>query len=144
MWTTNYESTTTASPFDVWSALEALHCGTPLGPNSDAFELHGPFAVGTALTITPQGQDPVDSMIIELTPQQAYADQTVWGELALTFRHELQPQSDGGTRVTHTLTIDGPAADEIGPELGPQISGDFPAAMAELLAAAEVNAQATL
>jgi len=137
MWTTRYEATTSAAPAAVWSALEALHSGTPLGPSSDSFELHGPFAVGTTLTITPQGQDPVESTIVELEPGAVYADRTVFGDLALTFRHDLAPDDGGGTRVTHTLTIDGPSADEVGPELGPQISGDFPVATAELFAAAE-------
>lgn len=137
MWTTNYKQTTVAAPSAVWSALERLHSGTPLGPNSDVFELHGPFAVGTTLTITPQGQEPMQSTIVALVPNTAYADRTVFGDLELTFRHDLTPTADGGTTVTHTLTIDGLGSDEVGPELGPQISGDFPDAMAELLSAAE-------
>lgn len=137
MWTTNYQNVTAASPQAVWEALAALHSGTPLGPNSDTFELHGPFAVGTTLTVTPQGQDPMRSVIIELEPARVYADQTVFGDLILTFRHRLAPRHGGGTHVTHTLEVSGPAADQVGPELGPQISGDFPVAMAELLAAAE-------
>jgi hypothetical protein len=141
MWTTNYEQTTAAAPSAVWSALQKLHSGTPLGPDSDSFELHGPFAVGTTLTITPQGQDPMQSTIVELVPNATYADRTAFGDLELTFRHDLTPTAAGGTTVTHTLVIDGPGADEIGPELGPQISGDFPVAMAELLAAAENAAE---
>ena len=141
MWTTNYEQTTAASPSAVWGALERLHSGTPLGPASDAFELHGPFAVGTTLTITPQGQEPMQSTIVALVPNAVYADRTVFGELQLTFRHDLAPTADGGTTVTHTLIIDGPGSDDVGPELGPQISGDFPVAMAELLSAAEHPAE---
>ena len=137
MWTTEYAASTSAAPAAVWAALTALHSGTPLGPNSDSFELHGPFAVGTTLTITPRGQEPLQSTIVELEADQVYADQTVYGDLKLTFRHRLAPTVDGGTRVTHTLEVAGEGADEVGPELGPQISGDFPVAMGELLAAAE-------
>jgi hypothetical protein len=137
MWTTYYEQTTAAAPSAVWDALQALHSGTPLGPQSDAFELHGPFALGTTLTITPQGQEPMQSTIVALVPGATYADRTLFGDLELTFRHDLTPTAGGGTTVTHTLVIDGPGSDDIGPELGPQISGDFPGAMAELLSAAE-------
>jgi hypothetical protein len=137
MWTTEYTASTSAAPAAVWGALAALHSGTSLGPNSDGFELHGPFAVGTTLTVTPQGQEPLQSTIVELEADRVYADQTVYGELTLTFRHRLESTSDGGTRVTHTLEIAGEDADEVGPDLGPQISGDFPVAMSELLAAAE-------
>jgi hypothetical protein len=140
MWTTSHSETTDAAPEAVWTALEKLHSGTPIGPNSDAFELHGPFQAGTTLTITPQGQEPMQSTIVELLPGRVYADRTVFGDLELTFRHDLVPTPDGGTRVTHTLVIDGPGADHVGPELGPQISGDFPVAMSELLAAASRHA----
>jgi hypothetical protein len=91
VWTTDFTATTTASPGQVWAAMEALHSGTPLGPNSDSFELHGPFAAGTTLTVTPQGQDPMESTIIELEPGRVYADQTRSGDLVLTFRHQLTP-----------------------------------------------------
>ncbi|MGO4533424.1 SRPBCC family protein [Leifsonia sp. 2MCAF36] len=139
MWTTEFSARTTAPASAVWSALRDLHSGIPLGPASDRFELHGPFAVGTTVTVTPQGQDAMTSEIVELDPERVYADRTVFGELALTFRHTLAARADGGTDVTHTLEIDGKDAAAVGPELGPQIAGDFPVAMAELLAAAEAR-----
>lgn len=137
MWTTSYTAQTTAKSTDVWDALRALHSGISLGPASDTFELHGPFAVGTRVTVRPQGQDAMQSMITELEPGLVYADQTSFGELLLTFRHQLESTPTGGTTVTHTLEITGTGCDQVGPELGPQISGDFPVAMAELIAHAE-------
>jgi hypothetical protein len=79
----------------------------------------------------------MESTIVALVPHATYADRTVFGDLELTFRHDLTPVAGGGTTVTHTLVIDGPGSDDIGPELGPQISSDFPVAMAELFSAAE-------
>jgi hypothetical protein len=137
MWTANFTAETSATSTDVWDALQSLHSGIALGPASDKFELHGPFAVGTEVTVTPQGQDAMKSIITELEPGCVYADQTSFGELLLTFRHQLQTTQAGGTVVTHTLEITGPGSDQVGPELGPQISGDFPIAMAELIASAE-------
>lgn len=137
MWTTNYTAETSATSTDVWDALRALHSGIALGPASDKFELHGPFSIGTEVTVTPQGQDAMTSIITELEPGVVYADQTSFGELLLTFRHQLQTTPVGGTVVTHTLQITGAGSDQVGPELGPQISGDFPTAMAELIARAE-------
>ncbi|CAN5384683.1 hypothetical protein BH10ACT6_BH10ACT6_11480 [soil metagenome] len=89
MWTTHYSAETRAEASAVWAALRALHSGTAIGPNSDSFELHGPFAVGTRVTVTPQGQSPMESVIIELEPNVVYADRTRFGELELTFRHTL-------------------------------------------------------
>ena len=136
MWSTEYSAETKAAPEAVWAALRDLHSGVKLSDGSDAFELHGPFAVGTELSVTPQGQDTFRSVIIELEEPKAYADRTEFGGLVLTFRHTLHPGASGGTLVTHQLQIDGPDADQAGPEVGSQISEDFPAAMADLLAAA--------
>lgn len=137
MWTTTYEAQTTASADAIWAALTALHSGIPLGACSDSFELHGPFAVGTRVTVTPQGQESMESVITELEKGKVYADQTVFGDLTLTFRHRISPSQDGGATVTHTLEITGNNAEMVGPKLGPQISGDFPDAMAELFEAAK-------
>lgn len=136
MWTTEYTSETDVPRSAVWAAIRALHSGEPLGPSSDRFELHGPFAVGTEITVTPEGQQPMRSVITEVEDGTVYADETQYGEIVLTFRHTLREATSGSTIVTHTLTIDGPGADEVGPELGPQISGDFPSAMSELFDAA--------
>ena len=136
MWSTEYSTETDLAAAPIWAALSDLHHGVALDGNSDRFEPHGPFAVGTELTVTPQGQGSFRSTIIELTENSVYADRTEFGGLMLTFRHTLAPLAGGGTRVTHQLVIDGDEAGTMGPELGPQISADFPEAMNTLLAAA--------
>ena len=141
MWTTEYSVDTDVPAPAIWAALRDLHSGVKLSEASDAFELHGPFAVGTQLSVTPQGQDTFHSTIVELVEPAVYADRTKFGELTLLFRHTLTPGASG-TRVTHELTIDGVAADEVGPELGPQISADFPAAMGDLIEAGRLRSAA--
>ena len=102
----------------------------------DWVRLEGPFQVGSQVTMMPKGQDPITSLILEATENQAYADQTDLSDVTLRFSHDLQPLAGGGTRVTHRLAITGPAADQLGPELGPAITEDFPEAMEALLARA--------
>ncbi|EFC84565.1 SRPBCC family protein [Parafrankia sp. EUN1f] len=136
MWTTEYSAVADAAPEAVWAALRDLHSGVKLSDRSDTFELHGPFVVGTELSVTPAGQDTFRSKIVELDEPKVYADQTQFGELTLLFRHVLIPLEPGRTKVTHHLEISGPGSDDVGPELGPQISEDFPEAMADLFAAA--------
>ncbi len=92
MFTTNYSADTEASPEQVWSALEALHSGTRLSERSDTFELHGPFALGTELSVTPQGQGTFRSTIVEFTENRVYADCTEYEGLTLLFRHTLSPK----------------------------------------------------
>jgi hypothetical protein len=136
MWNTEYSAETDVSPQAIWTALRDVHSGVQLSERSDKFELHGPFEVGTEISVTPQGQDMFRSTIIELTEPEVYADQTEFGDLKLVFRHTLAARPDGGTKVTHRLEIHGPSADQVAPELGPQISEDFPAAMEDLFTAA--------
>lgn len=131
MWTTHYSATTGLPPAQVWSALRKLHTGELTYDGADVFEAHGPFAIGTELSVTPVGQNTMTSTIVELVENERYADTTRFGGLSLVFRHTLEPDG-AGTRVTHTLEIDGDGADEVGPELGPQISGDFPVTMSAL------------
>src|SRR4051794_36996298 len=121
MWNTEDRAETEAPPAAVWSALRDLHSRIALSENSDAFGLHGPFEVGTELSVTPRGQETFRSRIVELVEAEVYADLTAFGELSLLFRHTLTPRPGGGTVVSHELTIDGEAADRVGPELGPQI-----------------------
>jgi len=144
MWTTEHTTETALPRETVWAALADLHRGTLTYPGADVFELHGPFAVGSTLAVTPAGgPGTFESTIVDLDAPRTYADETVFGDVTLTFRHTLDALDGGGTRVTHRLDITGPAADTTGPELGPQISDDFPAAMAALLAAAEHRGTAT-
>ncbi|HOW00894.1 MAG TPA: polyketide cyclase, partial [Rhodoglobus sp.] len=76
MWTTAVTADTDLPRAAVWAALEALHRGELSYPGADVFELHGPFAVGTELDVTPEGQDTFRSVIIELVRGERYADRT--------------------------------------------------------------------
>ncbi|MEP6479071.1 MAG: polyketide cyclase [Rhodoglobus sp.] len=132
MWTTDYTATTHLAPELVWSALRKLHTGELSYDGADVFVAHGPFAIGTELSVTPVGQDTMTSTIVELVDNERYADFTHFGTLSLLFRHTLVRTPEGGTVATHRLEIDGEGSDEVAPELGPQISGDFDTTMAAL------------
>jgi hypothetical protein len=75
-------------------------------------------------------------VITELDEGNTYADRTHYDGLILAFRYTLADLPDGGTRLSHRLIIDGGDVDAFGPELGPQITGDFPADIDELIALA--------
>jgi hypothetical protein len=136
MWSTEYSAETNETPVAVWAALRALHTGNKLSERSDTFEIQGPFDLGTELSVTPHGQGTFRSKIVEFQDGELYADETEVEGLKLLFRHTLNPLPGGGTRIVHTLVIDGEAADEVGPQLGQEISADFPEAMEDLIAAA--------
>jgi hypothetical protein len=130
MWTTEHIAETDLPRDAVWTAIREVHAGRRTAPGLDVFELTGPFAVGSVVHVTPEGQDTIASTIVELEDGVRYADRTELDGIALVFSYDLRDTADGGTSVTHRLVIEGEAADAVAPELGPQIAADFPASMA--------------
>jgi uncharacterized protein YndB with AHSA1/START domain len=136
MWVHEHTADTATSPEAVWRILRDLDQWATWDTSMEWVRLRGPFQVGSQVTMKPKGQDPITSTIVEAAENRAYADQTDLGEVTLGFSHTLEPLEGGGTRVIHRLEITGPAADQLGPELGPAITEDFPEAMEALLARA--------
>lgn len=128
-----------ASPQAVWQVLRDLDTWAAWDTSMDWVRLQGEFGVEAEVVMKPKGQDPITSVIVAATENQVYADETNLGEVTLRFSHTLEPLGTGGTRVIHRLEITGPAADQVGPELGPAITEDFPDAMAALLACAAAS-----
>ena len=106
MWTNEYSAVTPLPLKAVWRALRGLHEGTISYPGADHFELHGPFAVGTEVSVTPEGQETFQSQIVDLVENRTYADQTSYGDVILLFRHTLEPLEDA-TRVTNAREMSG-------------------------------------
>jgi hypothetical protein len=124
----------TAVPRDlIWTALADIDNWTAWDTSMQEIKLNGPFAVGSTVAMTPLGQDPITSTIVEITEGTSYADETVFGGVTLRFSHTLTSLGEG-TRIVHRLEITGDAADEVGPEIGPMITADFPEAMDGLIA----------
>lgn len=137
MWAHEHTGETEANPEAVWRVLSNLDEWGSWDTSLEWVRLQGPFAVGSRVVMKPLGQDPITSVIVEAVEDTLYADQTDMGGVTLRFSHSLQPLRTGGTRVVHRLEITGPAADQVGPELGPAITEDFPEAMEALLARAK-------
>jgi uncharacterized protein YndB with AHSA1/START domain len=136
MWVHEHKAETVASPEAVWRVLRDVDDWASWDTSMEWVRLEGPFQVGSAVLMKPEGQEPITSVIVEATENRVYADETDFGEVRLRFSHTLEPLAAGGTVVTHRLEITGPAADTVGPDLGPAITEDFPEAMEALLARA--------
>ncbi len=98
-------------------------------------ESNGPFVAGRTGTMILAGQAPLVTPLLGwVEPGQGYQDKPPIPSAAVVVRvrHSLEPLRQGGTPITHVLTIDGPAADEMGPTVGVQISADSPRTLAAL------------
>jgi uncharacterized protein YndB with AHSA1/START domain len=136
MWVHEYEATTAVSPAAVWRVLAEVNDWASWDTSMEWVRLDTTLRVGERVVMKPYGQEPIASTIVEVLPERKYADETHFGGVTLRFSHTLHPLGDG-TRVVHRLHITGPDADRVGPRLGPEITRDFPEAMAALLARAQ-------
>jgi hypothetical protein len=134
MWIHEHTAETAVPRGKVWAALADIDSWTEWDTSMAEIKLDGPFAVGSTVSMTPIGQDPIRSTILEIEDGTTYADETFFGGAVLRFSHTLTELSDGVTRITHRLEITGDEADTIGPEIGPMITADFPDAMNALIA----------
>src|SRR5690348_7657243 len=110
MWTISAAAQTSAYPEQVW-AIYADFANWPEWDKGLAYyRPHGPFAAGTNGTLQPAGGPDLRFQLIQVEQARCFVDSTPIGpDAAIIGRHELVP-CDGGTRITHTIEIDGPDA----------------------------------
>ena len=136
MWEYEYAVETAAPAAAVWR-----HWSDPAGwpawnAGVETIRIDGPFAAGTSFTMTPPGEEPITMRLTEVAPGSAFTDEMDAGDFVVTTVHRLEPLAAGGTRIVYRTEITGPAADQVGPAIGPAITGDFPEVLAALAALA--------
>lgn len=136
MWNYQHQATTTAQPerlYRLWS-----HVGTWPEWNQDLqrAELHGPFAVNSTIDMV-SDQGTITLRLIAVEKNHGFVDEVEMNGLLIRTTHDLQPLPGGLTQVTYRMEITGEHADTVGPELGPQITSDFPDTVAALIRHAE-------
>lgn len=137
MWAYEHSVETAATPDAVWRHWADMATWPQWNDGIESIEVEGPFEVGTAFVMTPPGQEPIRLRLVEVKPGEAFTDEMDAGDFVVRTTHRLEPVAAGGTRIVYRTEITGPAADRIGPELGPQITADFPAVLAALAKVAE-------
>jgi hypothetical protein len=138
MWMAEYSIDINASPDAIFGLFADVSRWPEWNTGTEWVELYGPFGVGTTGRMKVPDQDPLAFRLIAVGPG-GFEDETVVpdADIVVRVRHAIEPLDDGPTRVVYRATIDGPKADELGPQIGPQISGDFPDVLAALKERAE-------
>jgi len=139
MYNYSHSIETAATPAAVWPLYSDVSRWPQWDHDVEGVELDGPFVAGTRGTLHIGGQPPLPIHLTEVTPNVSFSDETAMPDagILITFVHTLTPLASGGTRITHAVTISGPAAATVGPQLGPSITEDIPASMATLAHHAE-------
>ena len=137
MWEYEYAAETTASREAIWRTWADVETWGEWNPDIEKIELDGPFAVGSVIAMTPVGQEVVRLRLASVKEDEQFVDEAEIGGATFRTMHRIDDVGDNRVRVTYRMEITGPAADELGPQLGPVITADFPETVAALISRAE-------
>jgi Polyketide cyclase / dehydrase and lipid transport len=137
MWTSEQGIETPASPEAIWRLWSDVAGWPEWNADIEHIEISGPFAAGSTISMTPIGQDAVELRVTEAVEPDLFVDEANLGDVVVRTIHRVERLEGDRSRVTYRMEISGPAADSVGPEVGPQISADFPETLAALVQHAE-------
>ncbi|HEY3629388.1 MAG TPA: SRPBCC family protein [Jatrophihabitantaceae bacterium] len=132
MWTVDHHGESTAQPATVYALLADTARWAEWNDGVRSIELDGPFAAGTTATMVLPDGTSLPFRLAWVDPARGFEDVTEVPDAGVVVRvaHLLEPRTGGGTRITYRCTVEGP--DEVGAEVGPAVSGDFPDVIAAL------------
>jgi hypothetical protein len=141
MWTYEHSLETTARAQTIFEILRDVNRWSEWNPGVERIDLDGSFATGTAGVMVIPDQGSLSFRLAWVGEGQGFEDETEipGAEVLVRVRHSLEPLAAGGTRITYSATVEGAAADALGPEIGPAVTADFPEVMAALAARAEAR-----
>jgi hypothetical protein len=137
MWAAEHSIETCALPEQVWRLWADVDGWPEWNRDIERIELHGSFAAGGRIVMTPIGQEAIELRIAEALEPVLFVDEANLDHVVIRTTHRVERVRNERSRVTYRMEIDGPAADTLGPQLGPAISADFPETLAALVARAE-------
>jgi hypothetical protein len=137
MWTHEDGVETTAAPEAIWMLWADVEGWPSWNGDIEHIEIDGPFATGHVIAMTPVGQERVRLRIAEVSENELFVDEAEFGEVLIRTIHRIDRVDDDHVRVVYRMEISGAGADEVGPQLGPQISADFPQTLTALAQRAE-------
>ena len=137
VWAVEHSVETNAKAEAVWRLWADVERWPEWNAGVERIELRGPFAVGSTILMTPPGDDTVELRITEAAEPELFVDEADGGDFVVRTTHRVEGVDDERSRIIYRMEITGPAAETVGPENGPEISGDFPEVLAALAARAE-------
>jgi hypothetical protein len=138
MWEFEHAVEADVSAKAVWRLWADVEGWGEWNADIESIEIGGPFEVGTEIAMTPRGQELVRLQIAELDEGRLFVDEADVGDAIVQTEHRIDQLGDGRIRITYRTEITGSAADELGPEIGPAITSDFPETIASLIERARV------
>jgi uncharacterized protein YndB with AHSA1/START domain len=117
----------------VWSAWADVASWNEWNADIERIAIDGPFAVGARIEMKPRGADPITLRLDDVRPGERFVDVVELEGVVVTTTHQVEETDSGSTRILYRTEITGPAAEQVGPHLGPAITEDFPQTMETLV-----------
>ena len=136
MWTSEHAVEAEVSPEAIWRIWVDVENWGDWNSDIESVAIDGPFEVGSTISMTPRGGPPVALRIAEVNPGELFADEAEFGGAVIRTTHRIERLDGDRVRVVYATEISGPAAEKIGPEIGPMITDDFPETIAALVSLA--------
>jgi uncharacterized protein YndB with AHSA1/START domain len=135
MWAAEQSIETSATPEAIWRPWQDVPGWPKWNGDLAKAKLEGEFRPGSTILMTSKDGDSVELRIAEAVEPEGFVDEADLG--TVTVRTQIERTDSDRARVVYRMEIGGPEADTVGPELGPQISGDFPEVLQALAERAE-------
>jgi hypothetical protein len=132
MWEYEHSIETSATPEAIWRLWADVENWGTWNAEIEKIEMNGPFTAGTQITMTPPGDDPVLLRIAEAVEDELFVDEARFNGLLLRTTHRIDRIDQKRIRVVYRMEITGTGANEVGPQIGPGITADWPETMASL------------
>jgi uncharacterized protein YndB with AHSA1/START domain len=133
MWAREETVETTASPEAIWRLWADVKGWPEWNGDIERIEIDGPFAPGSRISMTPIGDQTVELRLAEVRENEVFVDVAEFGGVVFRTTHRIDRVDGSRIRIVYRTEITGPGADELGPELGPSITADFPQTMRALV-----------
>lgn len=130
-WSFQHSLVSPAPADQVWAVLSDVEAWSAWDPDVVRSRLDGPLAQGVAGTLRPASGPTVRFTVTRLEPGRRLSDVTRLPLARLEFDHVVEP-AGSGTRLTHTVTITGPATPLFASVIGRKVRAGLPGAMAAL------------
>lgn len=137
MWDYEHSVETSAAPQALWQLWADVENWGSWNAEIERVEIDGPFAVGSQILMTPPGDEPIQLRIAEVVNGELFVDEARFDELLIRTAHRLDRLDGGRVRLVYRMEITGAGADQVGPEIGPAITADWPETMASLVELAQ-------
>jgi hypothetical protein len=137
MWTAKASITSNkVKTEDIWKLWSDVATWNTWDGGIEGCLLEGAFITGAKGTLTPKGAPALPFSMTDVKPLESFTDETELPGAKLIFHHFLE-QVPEGLKVTHQVTISGPAWENYASGFGKGLEHELPHTVAKLVQVAE-------